>query len=292
MGIYSGFSYHIAPRALNLGREFSPAILFADSVRHVINGHVDADRYYRISTTSPVRALRESSLEQRMRELFTIDLNPLIAMTRQLDSELLFFKAWNTWQKYTRLAVSTIIRGHSNESFVIEWEKVSYEFDPPAARDAALCAFDILTGAARGKRGGKHEGSGKPGRRLSHIAFTLGIRDSAVGETVLCLEEKRGLNVAGLCQSLGCHPRTLERHLKAAGLTALDLKMACAIISATNMLWGEQSLTEIAYESGFSDQAHMTRAFRNACGLPPSVLRSLATSSGQNQVHLNPSSNP
>ncbi len=39
------------------------------------------------------------------------------------------------------------------------------------------------------------------------------------------------------------------------------------------------SLAEIAVEYGFSDQAHMTRAFRHACGLPPSVLRSLVAGS-------------
>lgn len=292
MGTYSGFSYHIAPRALNLDREFSPTILFADSVRCVTNGHVPADHYYKISTTSAVRGLKENTLEQRMRELFAVDLNPLIAMTRQLDSELLFFKAWNTWQKYTRLAVSTIIHGHSNDSFEIKREKVSYQSDPPAARDAALCAFDILTDAARRKRGRSAEGSSEPGRRLSDIASTLGVRDSAVQETVLCLEEMRGLNVAGLCQSLGCHPRTLERHLKAAGLSAIDLKTACALIGATNSLWGASSLTEIAFENAFSDQAHMTRAFRKACGLPPSVLRSLPAPFGQNQARLDPASDP
>lgn len=275
MGNFSGLSYHIAPRALNLDREFSPAIMFADSVRHVVNGHVGADQYYKVCTTSSVLDMSENALEHRMRELFAIDLNPLIAMTRRLGSELLLFRAWNVWQKYTHLAVNTIVQGNSPDSFNIKRESVSYPFDPPSARDAALCAFDILTGTARSRRVHGAEAFRQQQTRLSDIARMLGISDSAVLEAVLCLEELRGLNVVGLCRSLGCHPRTLERHLKAAGLAAVDLKMACALVGATNMLWGSSSLTEIAYENGFSDQAHMTRAFTKACCIPPSVLRSL-----------------
>lgn len=280
MGTYSGVAYHIAPRALNLSRGFSPAVLFADSVRHVISGHVSADDYHRISTSSSAREINEGSLEQRMRELFAIDLNPLIAMTRQLGSEQSFFKAWNTWQEYTQLAVKTIVRGDSDRTPAIERAKVSYERDPPAARDAALCAFNILTGAARLKRERGIEASNVPGKRLSEIASTLGVMDSAIREAVLCLEEMRGVNVARLCRSLGCHRRTLERHFKVAGLSPLDLKIACAIVGATNALWGTTPLIEIAHENGFSDHAHMTRAFRKACGLPPSVLRSLAAPPG------------
>lgn len=276
MGTYSGVAYHIAPRALNEGREFSATTLFADSVRHVVSGHISADDYYRVSTSSAAINMKESALEQRMRELFAIDLNPLIAMTRQLNSELSFCKAWNTWQKYTQLAVSTRVQGDSSKTPVITRKNVSYNQDPPAARDAALCAFTILASAARLKRVKINDRSSQPEMRLSDIASTLGVRDSAIREAVFCLEESRGLNVSRLCRSMGCNPRTLERHLKAAGLTARDLKMACALIGATNSLWGTTPLIEIAHENGFSDQAHMTRAFRKACGLPPSVLRGLA----------------
>ena len=60
-------------------------------------------------------------------------------------------------------------------------------------------------------------------------------------------------------------------------MLAEELKMASALAGATNSLWGKSSLAEIAFEHGFSDQAHMTRAFHHACGLPPSVLRGLVS---------------
>lgn len=280
MGTYSGVAYHIAPRTLNQGREFSPVVLFADSVRHIINGHVSADDYYKISTSNNAMKMKESTLEQRMVELFAIDLNPLIAMTRKLNSELSFFKAWNTWQKYTQLAVSTVVKGGSNNAPVIERAKTTYEEDPPAARDAALCAFNILTNAARVRRLEGAVASRQPEKLLSNIASILGVRDTAIKEAVLCLEEMGGLNVGRLSRYLGCHRKTLERHFKVAGLAPNDLKMACALNGATNNLWGTKSLTDIAHENGFSDHAHMTRAFRKACSLPPSILRSLAAPIG------------
>jgi AraC-like DNA-binding protein len=272
----SGLSFHIASRALNLDRDFSPRHLFADSVRHVIDGHVDSVRYLQISTRSAAQGMTESTLERRMRELFSLDLNPLICMTRQLDSELALYNAWNTYQKHVSLSVLTLINGKSNESFAVDRQPVSYDKDPPAARDAALCAIDILKDAARFKREHKRAANDAAKGRLSTIAARLGLQHTVVFEAALCFEETGSLNVTGLCRALAVNRRTLERHFKEIGLTALDLKMACALAGATNSLWGKSSLTEIAFEHGFSDQAHMTRAFQHACGLPPSVLRRLS----------------
>lgn len=270
-----GLSFHIAPRALDLDRAFSPKYLFADSVQHVIDGHVAADRYHQICTKSSAMGLKESSLEQRMRELFALDLNPLISMTRQLGSEAALFNAWNTYQKHVSLAVRTTIHGNSKESFGVERRQISYAIDPPAARDAALCAIDILTGVARNNRErGQLAGDLTP-LCLSGIAADIGLQHTVVFEVVLCFEEQPDLNVARLCRALTVHNRTLERHLTDFGITALELKMACALTGATNSLWGTSSLSEIAFDHGFSDQAHMTRAFRHACGLTPMVLRSL-----------------
>lgn len=273
----SGLSFHIAPRALNLDRAFSPRYLFADSVRHLINGHVAAEPYYEIATKSIAVALNDSALERRMRELFALDLNPLICMTRQLSSELALFKAWNTWQMHVSLAVRTVIHGTSTESFRVDRRHISYAVDPPAARNAGLCAIDILRGAARDNRKRSYLVDDQAKWRLSRIAAELGLQHTVVFEAALYFERYPGMKVTQLCRALGYHKRTLERHFKGFGLTAEDLKMASALAGATNSLWGRSSLAEIAFEHGFSDQAHMTRAFRHACGLPPSVLRGLVS---------------
>lgn len=272
------FAFHIAPRALDLKRAFSPRNLFADTVCHVIDGHVAGDRYYEIATHGLAVALNECVLERRMRQLFALDLNPLIAMTRQLRSEAELFRAWNTYQKNVSLAVRTEIHGAPHESLKIARHQVAYDFDPPAARNAGLCAIDILAGAARKYRERDHiagDGDGV-GFSLSGIAAELGLQQTAISDASRCFEEFPGENVAALSRRLGVHRRTLERQFRQFGLTAVNMKMASALVGATNSLWQPISLTEIAYRYGFSDQAHMSRAFRRACGLSPSVLRNLS----------------
>lgn len=272
----SSLAFHIAARALDLKRAFSPRNLFADTVRHVMDGHVAGDRYYEIATDGLAVAMKESALEQRMRQLFALDLNPLIAMTRQLTVESELFRAWNTYQKNVSLAVRTEIRGNPNESLRIARHHVTYDFDPPAARNAGLCAIDILADAARKSRKRDEVAARSTGFRLSGIAVELGLQRTAILDASLCFEEFPGENVAALSRRLGVHRRTLERQFREFGLTVVHLKMASAIVGATNSLWQPSSLTEIAYRHGFSDQAHMSRAFRRACGLSPSVLRNLS----------------
>lgn len=270
------FAFHIAPRALDLQRAFSPRNLFADTVRHVIDGHVAGDRYYEIATHGSAVALNECALEGRMRQLFALDLNPLISMTRQLRSESGLFRAWNTYQKNVSLAVRTEIRGGPHVSLRVARHQVAYDFDPPAARNAGLCAIDILADAARKNRKWDHVVGEGVGLNLSGIAAELGLQRTAIFDVSRCFEEFPGENVAALSRRLGVHRRTLERQFREFGLTVVNLKMANALVGATNSLWQSVSLTEIAYGHGFSDQAHMTRAFRRACGLSPSVLRKLS----------------
>jgi AraC-like DNA-binding protein len=43
---------------------------------------------------------------------------------------------------------------------------------------------------------------------------------------------------------------------------------------------GEQSLADVAAESGFADQAHPTRAFRTAFGLTPARYRARRAGGG------------
>ena len=122
-----------------------------------------------------------------MRELFALDLNPLIAMTRQLNSEFSLYHAWNTYQKHVSLAVQTIIHGNSNELFSVDRRQVSYAIDPPAARNAGLCAIDILKSAAIRNR--EHASNESAPLLLSGIASTLGLQQTVVFEIALCFEE-------------------------------------------------------------------------------------------------------
>ena len=83
-----------------------------------------------------------------------------------------------------------------------------------------------------------------------------------------------GGKVSQLYAALGLHPRTAERRFLAEGVTAMALKRACALSSATKyVLWSDLTLAQIAGRCGYSDCAHLHRDFRNAAGgIPPSVF--------------------
>lgn len=61
----------------------------------------------------------------------------------------------------------------------------------------------------------------------------------------------------------------------AEGITAMALKRACALSSATKyVLWSDLTLAQIAGQCGYSDGAHLHRDFPAvAGGIPPSVFR-------------------
>lgn len=81
--------------------------------------------------------------------------------------------------------------------------------------------------------------------------------------------------VSDLYTSLGLHPRTGERRFAAEGISALAIKRACAISSASRyILWSDLTLAEIAAKCGYTDGAHLHHEFRRSTGgIPPAAYR-------------------
>lgn len=77
-----------------------------------------------------------------------------------------------------------------------------------------------------------------------------------------------------LAQILNLSPRTLERRLGLEGHRFRDLARqarfdrACALLAAERL-----SVTQIAYQLGYTDVANFTRAFRREAGVAPSAYR-------------------
>jgi AraC family transcriptional regulator len=78
-----------------------------------------------------------------------------------------------------------------------------------------------------------------------------------------------------VAKSIGVHPVHLARTFRRAyGLTmgeqvrALRIEFACTLLATS-----DTSLTEIAFASGFSDQSHFSRAFKEYVGITPSQYR-------------------
>jgi AraC-like DNA-binding protein len=86
------------------------------------------------------------------------------------------------------------------------------------------------------------------------------------------------------------HSRELE---SVTGLTRYDLSRQFRIMFGTSpyryllmrrlefareLIHGERPLVEVAFDAGFADQAHFTRAFKSAFGLTPARYRALRAS--------------
>ncbi|WP_431214689.1 helix-turn-helix domain-containing protein [Puia sp. P3] len=96
--------------------------------------------------------------------------------------------------------------------------------------------------------------------------------NSLVAASLQLIQKNNGMIAVGqLAEGLGCHKRRLERQfMNAVGLSP---KRFCNIVRAHAFLKhlpeGE-SLTGYAYESGYYDQAHLIREFKQMTGLTPS----------------------
>jgi AraC-like DNA-binding protein len=72
----------------------------------------------------------------------------------------------------------------------------------------------------------------------------------------------------------GMSPRSLQRRLGAEGLSYARLVDQVRFADACRMLAsGDAPLIEIAFDLGYSDPAHFTRAFRRWAGITPSAYR-------------------
>lgn len=62
-------------------------------------------------------------------------------------------------------------------------------------------------------------------------------------------------------------------HRKRTGLSPLHLRRQTRVLAAQVMIENGAALAEVAVETGFSDQAHMTRQFRQILGVTPATYR-------------------
>lgn len=83
--------------------------------------------------------------------------------------------------------------------------------------------------------------------------------------------------LARLARQIGVHPVHLARSFRAAlGTTPGDYARHRRLqLAAARLVHGDHPLAEVALAAGYFDQAHFTRAFGAAFGLPPSRWRAL-----------------
>ncbi|SFP23361.1 helix-turn-helix domain-containing protein [Tranquillimonas alkanivorans] len=118
-------------------------------------------------------------------------------------------------------------------------------------------------------------------RCLEHQAGMAEKKEEAVLSRALAVIERRcsepDFGTADLAGELGVSPRTLQRHFSALGETVSERLLAVRLESARARLAAPatpgQSVSAIAYETGFNDLSYFYRAFRKRFGTSPGAAR-------------------
>ncbi|MEO1054957.1 MAG: AraC family transcriptional regulator [Bacteroidota bacterium] len=103
------------------------------------------------------------------------------------------------------------------------------------------------------------------------------------------LENSGNVNLDGLCDTAGLSTRQLERLFKqSAGLNPKLFSMITRFTDALTTPLGEsaRNLTELALQTGYSDQSHFIRDFKAFSGLSPKVYFKSLTHVADNFVSL------
>ncbi|MFC8528742.1 helix-turn-helix transcriptional regulator [Nocardia sp. NPDC057227] len=114
-------------------------------------------------------------------------------------------------------------------------------------------------------------------RRLLTLQDDLGGSADAVRDVLTQLYDTPWASVEDVVATLGCRRRSLQRALTTERVTFRALRQAVRLTTAGYRLRTTgDSMTRIAHDAGFFDSAHFFRAWRTACGVPPSLYRSWA----------------
>jgi AraC family transcriptional regulator len=99
-----------------------------------------------------------------------------------------------------------------------------------------------------------------------------------LGTVVEILRERtpQAPSLTELAAEAGVHPGHLARAFKQTfGVTVCEYSRTLRLEWAAEQLGGETALAQVAYDAGFADQSHFTRAFRRYQGVTPGRYREL-----------------
>lgn len=151
-----------------------------------------------------------------------------------------------------------------------------------AAIDLGLYLVTRHCGATKANQAVRHmmlQGMRPPSLPQPHFFADLaGVTDARVHQAVHFMEQRLDdpPSIDAIARYVGCSGRQLERAFSAAlGVAPAAFQRQLRTDYACWMLENSpRSITEIAFDCGFSDAAHFSREFRNAFGLSPRDYRS------------------
>ncbi|MCS0493758.1 GlxA family transcriptional regulator [Ancylobacter sp. MQZ15Z-1] len=156
-----------------------------------------------------------------------------------------------------------------------------------AAIDLGLYLISRHCGSAKANQAVRHmmlQGMRPSSLPQPHFFADLsGVADSRVHQAVHFMEQRLDdpPSMDAVARYVGCSARQLERAFSAAlGASPASFQRQLRKDYACWMLENSpRSITEIAFDCGFSDAAHFSREFRNAFGLSPRQYRARCVAS-------------
>lgn len=258
----NALAYHAVVHAVEGRKGVSAGERFALLVHHSLDGHLPYGRYWWAGYGRRRRGISSGAIEAAVGEWLDLDLNPASQAIRGAGSAAASVRAYNAYNAAVNLGVRTSVdeRGGSPTRTSAAAE------DPDACRIASIAALGRLIAQSE-------TGSGMRG--VASVAHQMGLGSSASAEAGAVLEDGGWMPVPDLARALGCSTRALQRRLRDEGLSPETIRSSARLVRATGKLSGGHSLTSIAVDEGFSDLAHMSRAFKAACGMTPTLLRGM-----------------
>jgi len=271
-------AYHVVVRALESRSGWTPTARFAAAVESSTHGHLPYARYHAAGVARERAGAGEGVVERLVGDWLATDLNPVTQIIGNLTQTANARWALNAYSHSAVLCVrgNTASRRPADSDtrrFDVSRDLLATVDDPALCHLGVVSTMEALVGKVA--RNAVSAAAPEP-IGLSSIAQYLGLDVSAATDVAVVFESEGQISIARAAQLLGCHQRTLERRLREEGVTAELLRRATRLVRATSQLRSSTSLTTIAIAEGFSDLAHMSRAFKAACGMSPSLLRQAA----------------
>ena len=301
----NSLAYHVVVNALEGKAGWKPMSRFVSAVSHVISGHLPYQRYHAAGRARTAEGAGAGVVERMVNDFLATDINPGYLLLSSFQREADVLVAFNAYNQSAKLGVQTSLgssgyarrlnSGSRNSSHNAnananangaDGSLMAHGDDPDSCRQGTLAIVETMMATTRRNA---QLPSGAERRSLTTTAKILGVEASAVGEVALVFESEGHIPIASVARKLGCHQRTLERRLRESSITAEALRQASRLVRASHRLSSLDSLTMIAFDEGFSDLAHMTRAFQTASGMPPSLIRKLMRLSQNTLPALSPS---
>jgi len=270
-------SYHLALRGLLASRCAAPRHQFADCLHHTLRGDIPATVLHNEMQLAAHQSLSVTSLSTRIAELLETDLNPLGQILRLAQKERTYHEIWHHYNRRGNVIHPTPFgkragAEHTPTTGAHHSRSAAAPFRLHADMlDAYRLCLDQL----------QQDNQSPQSRQRQQRALKLSVLASQTRASTLVhelcefFEAFPHTKVQDACTRLGVHPRWVERLMHEQGITAGMIKRASMLTQASvDILCTPRELSDIAQRCGYSDGAHLSKAFSQATGgIQPSQCR-------------------